>query len=284
MRMTALKHEPWEFASLDELLDLAAAMEQEAIDGYAALSERMSALGHPDLAVVFDALVREETGHLGKVREWRAASGSRSPTRQAAAPKELFDDEGAAFVAPELMTAYRTFSMAVRNEERAFMFWTYVSANAQSKEIRQAAERMAHEELGHVATLRRERRKAFHMERDKGSDTDTDLPGLEERLSHLLDALTQEANGTGAAETLRGHAQTALGRMNAIRDRFFDRKVMRRMRSDLAAGKALPLCEHLLDCYLDLGDTSTTERDADRARRFAAQMIACIRTVRGVDR
>ena len=59
--------EPWELSSLAELLALAARMEQEAIDGYEDLSRRMEALERPELARVFDALVAEEKGHLGKV-------------------------------------------------------------------------------------------------------------------------------------------------------------------------------------------------------------------------
>lgn len=278
--MSVLTHEPWKFASLDELLALAAAMEQEAIDGYVALSERMTELGHAELAGVFHSLVLEETGHLGKVREWREASdlGISLPVD---VPRDLFDDEGAGIVAPELMTAYRAFSMAVRNEERAFMFWTYVSANAQSDEIRQAAERMAREELGHVATLRRERRAAFHLERDRGSDAETDLVSLEGWLSYLLEAMAGESSGV-VADTLRGHSQTAHIRMESIREQPFSRSVTRKISAQAATGKALPLCEHLLDCYLDLGDQSKTEHDADRARSFAAQLIACIRTVRSV--
>ena len=58
--------------------------------------------------------------------------------------------------------------MAVRNEERAFAFWSYVAAHAEVAEVRQAAETMAHEELGHVSILRRERRNAFHAERRSG--------------------------------------------------------------------------------------------------------------------
>jgi len=283
--MSALKDEPWEFASLDEVLALAAAMEQQAIDGYVALSKRMAELGHPALTAVFDALVREETGHLGKVREWRGTSAPAMPAMPAMAveaPRNLFDDEGAAMVAPELLTAYRAFSMAVRNEERAFMFWTYVSANAQSDEIRQAAERMAREELGHVATLRRERRKAFHLERSQGLDVATDLVALERRLGDRLETMAAEAGGN-VAEALRDHARSARMRSQSIETLAFGEAVTRKINVEAASGKALLLCEHLLDCYLDLGDRVKTEDDAGRARNFAAQIIACIRTVRAAD-
>ena len=32
---------------------------------------------------------------------------------------------------PRVLTAYRSLAMAVRNEERAFAFWTYVAAHAE---------------------------------------------------------------------------------------------------------------------------------------------------------
>lgn len=279
--MSALKHEPWELASLDELLTLASAMEQEAIDGYVALGKRMAELGHPALADVFDALVMEEKGHLGKVREWRAASVSGATPIRIDAPPELFDDEDAGMIAPELLTAYRAFSIAVRNEERAFSFWTYVSANAHSDEIKLAAERMAREELGHVATLRRERRKAFHLERDRSEDAETDLASLEERLADTLDAVAGGSDGN-LAGSLADHSNAARSRMGSIREHAFVQKVTRKTSVQTATGSALLLCEHLLDCYLDLGDISRTEPDADRARRFAAQLIACIQTLRGL--
>lgn len=67
------------------------------------------------------------------------------------------------------------------------MFWTYAAAHAPSEEIRQAAERLAREELGHVATLRRERRRAFHeMRHAEAGSVREDLPTLEGRLSELL--------------------------------------------------------------------------------------------------
>lgn len=278
--MPASKDELWAFASLDELLALAGAMERQAIDGYVALRERMTQLGHRELADVFEALIREETGHLDKVREWRGDAKAKATAVEVRAPQDMFDDEGAGVIAPELLTAYRAFSMAVRNEERAFMFWTYVSANAHADEIKQAAERMAREELGHVATLRRERRKAFHLERDRGSDIETDLVDLEARLARQLETMSGAATGDVAAD-LAGHARAARARLESIAARSFGQRVTRKISQQGNSGKALPLCEHLLDCYLDLGDQSKTELDAGRARTFAAELIACIRTVRG---
>lgn len=281
-KMSAVNSEPWKFASLDELLAIARAMEQEAIDGYVALSRRMALLGRLDLAQVFDSLVLEEKGHLRQVQEWREASGHPQSKLEVDAPENLYDDEGAGLVAPELMSAYRAFSMAVRNEERAFMFWTYVSANAGSNEVRQAAERMAREELGHVAELRRERRKAFHVEKRTQDDVKTDLVSLEETLSGQLETMAKEKAPGTLSDELRGHADEARARMASIIQGPFEFRSTRRINFPAAADRALPLSEFLLDRYLDIADHATSEHDADRARRFAAQLIPCLRTVRSV--
>src|SRR5690606_12726414 len=133
-----------------------------------------------------------------KVDDWQQATGQPRATI-VHPPEAVFDDEGAGLVAPDMLSAYRAFSMAVRNEERAFVFWTYVAAHAKSDEIRSAAERMAREELGHVAKLRAERRRAFHLESRRVSDAArTDLRALEARLAGLIQVL---ADGAGVEDT-----------------------------------------------------------------------------------
>jgi rubrerythrin len=281
--MSAVNSEPWEFASLDELLAIARAMEQQAIDGYAALSKRMTSLGRLDLAQVFDSLVLEETGHLRQVQEWREASGCLQTVVEIPAPDKLYDDEGAGLVAPEMLSAYRAFSTAVRNEERAFTFWTYVSANAKSDEIKQVSERMAREELGHVAKLRRERRRAFHIQKARSQDdVATDLSSLEATLARQLDVMATENSATAVTDELRMHADEARGRMASIVQGPFEIGQARGMMLPAAADTASPLSEFLLDRYLEIADHSASERDAERARGFATQLIACLRTIRGV--
>ena len=80
--MSLLKAEPAEIRSMDQLLAIASAMEQEAIAGYAKLAERMRQEGREELAEVFDRLVAEETEHFNNVVHWTmfsAAARSRSP-------------------------------------------------------------------------------------------------------------------------------------------------------------------------------------------------------------
>jgi hypothetical protein len=139
---------------------------------------------------------------------------------------------------------------------------------------------MAREELGHVGTLRRERRKAFHLERSQDTGIATDLVALEGLLAEKLD-LISEAVADIAGE-IKSHAEAALARSNSISERPFGHELKRRI-SARNFEKASPICEHLLDCYLDLGDVSNTEDDADRARRFASQMISTLHATRDAE-
>lgn len=277
--MAETERDPWEVASMNELLALARSMEQEAIDGYVALAGRMREMGQPDLAGVFEALVTEEEGHLSKVNEWQTAIDQpKSPTEH---PTEvLFDDEGAGIIAPELLSAYRAFSIAVRNEERAFVFWTYVAAHANSAEIGKAAERMAHEELGHVTRLRSERRRAFHRERRTSTKiAKTDLILLETRLADHLKTLVAAADPVNSG-TLQALAKQARTRAEKLSQNPFSSTPLLEALPDTAVEQVLPLCELLTDCYIDLGQTAPDEFQRDRAQQSAAEMIHCLRAVR----
>ncbi|MQU92857.1 ferritin-like domain-containing protein [Sinorhizobium meliloti] len=277
--MPTTESDPWEVASMNELLALARSMEQESIDGYVALSARMRNMDRPDLAVVFEKLIVEEEGHLAKVDDWQEASGQ---PREAMIhpPEDVFDDEGASMIAPDMLSAYRAFSMAVRNEERAFAFWTYVAAHAKSDAIRNAAERMAREELGHVAKLRSERRRAFHRERRRTTDAaSTNLRALETRLSEQFRHLAKVA-GKQKNSKLQTLAEQARLRAESLAGTPFASAPLLEAVPDAATEQILSLCELLTDCYLDLGETATDELERDRAQSFAAELIDSLRTLR----
>src|SRR5690606_37559864 len=120
--------------------------------------------------------------------QWSQTLSGRPPDTAAWEAPATFDDEGAALVAPELLSAYRAFSMAVRNEERAFLFWTYVASQAPSDDLRRAAEQMAREELNHVSILWRVRRRAVHSQRRRppSGRPNWTAAALEERLAEQL--------------------------------------------------------------------------------------------------
>lgn len=283
--MSLLKSEPFAAVrSMDELLAIAYAMEQEAIDGYSKLAEHMRRENRPDMVAVFERLVNEESQHLGQVVRWSEEIHGKKPdlANLRWEQTDTFDDEGAGAVAPELLSAYRAFSIAVRNEERAFLFWTYVAAQTDQDELREAAERMAREELGHLATLRRERRLAFHAARGTTAKVHAaDVVDLEEQLIRLIENAAASAPEPAASD-LRSVAQEARERVSELaRQPFGPSMLLRNGISAEIAERPAALCELLLDCYLDFGESLPKEEDRTRAQQFASGAIRCRSIIRG---
>lgn len=278
--MPRLKSEPSSpIRSMEDLLAVAMAMEKDSADRYADLAGRMRTVGRPELADVFEHLVAEETGHMDMVAGWSKQIGLRPEVLHAGpAPEGVFDDEGIGLVSPELVDAYRSLAIAVRNEERAFAFWSYVAAQNASREIRQAAERMAREELEHAKTLRRARRKAFFAGRYAGSTVREphDLAELEFEVCRKLE---QRADKQGASD-YRALALEA-------------RKLSHDLASDPLQDPApvgLPpprsldaLCEWLVDYYIEAGDTLPSQAARERAQAFATAAVRRLATVRHLE-
>jgi rubrerythrin len=273
--MSLLRNEPaGSVESIEELMALAAAMEAEAATRYAEIAEGMRREGDPALADVFDRLSADESHHLESVHDWSRRTNGKEvdPAMMRWDASETFDDEGAATAHPRLLSIYRALSMAVRNEERAFAFWSYVAAHAKTDDVRQAAETMAHEELGHVSTLRRERRRAFHADRKHADAHDTkgaDLASLERHLADLLESLAhkspERARLTAFVEGARRNAQE------------LDRASV--PLKGVGAGEKLPgdpvvLAELLAERYLEIGDVADDEATLDRMQALAGDAIS----------
>ena len=213
LRTSLLMSEPaGTLESLDELFALANAMEEEAANRYAGLAEDMRRQNKGALAKVFAQLAAAEREHVDSVTRWSQSRRGKAPDPALVrweAP-ETFDAETAREIGTSrLTTPYRALAMAVRNEERAFAFWSYVAAYSKDSEIKQAAEAMAREELGHVSTLRKERRRAYHKEHEETErrghgDTglmQIDARALELRLAAQLADLERGLGGAAAART-----------------------------------------------------------------------------------
>jgi rubrerythrin len=150
--------------TIRQMLSIADAMERGAAKRYETLAECMRRVGHDDLARVFDALALEERHHVESVERLAEASqtaGSGADFVGFALP-ETFEIEDAGSAAQ--LTPYKALSIAVRCEEEAFTFWTYVASETTDADVRVQAEAMARQELVHAAKLRHERRRAYHAD------------------------------------------------------------------------------------------------------------------------
>lgn len=184
--MPLLHHEPESAVeSLDDLLSIALAMEEEAVRRYRQLAALMDRRGETETADAFRALTTEEEGHIAAVGRWTADLGLarrdarpfvwRLPPDIAASWNDLTDRTR--------LTPYQALSLAVLNEQRAFAFYSYIAAHSADEAVRRHAESLAKEELGHAALLRRRRRAAFHRQdpaaaKPARADTPADLAAL----------------------------------------------------------------------------------------------------------
>ncbi|CCE02904.1 ferritin family protein [Bradyrhizobium sp. STM 3809] len=284
-RTLLLKSEPaGTLQSLDEMFALANAMEQEAAARYEELATEMARQDRGDLAKVFSDLAAAEREHVDSVATWSHARTGRAPDASLVRwqPPETFDPDAVAEIeSSHLMTPYRALSMAVRNEERAFAFWSYLAAYADNAEVRTASEAMAREELGHVATLRKERRRAYHREHDAKRASSAVTSGesvtagrLEHRLAELLGAMAARRRGA-QADRLRALAQDAATMATDAAD-------MIHLPGALAQADAAVIAEALADAYLDHAERATEPAQLDRLQRLAAQAIARLAWLRSL--
>ncbi len=274
--MALLKNEPVApVASLEELFAIAHLMETEAAERYGELAERMRAQDNPRLAEVFERLAEEERGHGDAVMAL-SVRHTGSPPQQSAMrwePPETIDMAGIDLTDARLLTAYRALSVAVRNEERAFAFWSYVAAQAETASIQEAAERMAHSELEHVALLRRERRRAFHVERRRqpaGTIPETD--DLERRLADACEGAARDAS-VRIREQLHAVAADARRLAGEVANAGLPRSPNGTPAPAEIYASLLPLAELLVDRYLEAADLAKDEDTVAKAQGFAEVAI-----------
>lgn len=272
LRTSLLSAEPaGVLKSLDELFALAHAMEQEAANRYDALAEDMRGQGKADLADVFTRLAAAEREHVDSVTRWSQSRCGKGPDPALVrweAPEPLDPESAAEVKTSRLMTPYRALAMAVRNEERAFAFWSYLAAYSHDAEVKKASEAMAREELGHVATLRKERRRAYHRQHERDSAEASAAPQppidarkLELRLVAQLAEIEQRLTGRAAVRTREIRQQA--GKMAAAAAGFGS------FPASMERKDPLEIAEALVDGYLD-----GAERASDPIRLESLQQLA----------
>lgn len=177
------------------LVQVARAIEDEAVRRYALLAEQMDSRGEPAVAAAFRVMLEEERSHVAAVDQWAASLGeseseSESTQYQWRLPADL-SSSWEEVAGSALLTPYRAFALAVENEERAFSFYAYLAAHAEGSQVRAEAEKLGAEELRHAALLRRWRRRAYHRERRSLRPRPVRIESVEE----LRDFLAQREAG-----------------------------------------------------------------------------------------
>src|SRR4051794_18768248 len=163
---------PGPVQSLAELYAIAFDFAQKAIDRYGALAARGDGCFVP-LRRVFEALVTRERDRAENLSaDCLPVCGKRPDASDLRwTPVDLVPAAELSELANSgLSTAYTAWALAVRQRQRAFVFWTYVVALAEDAAVRQSAEGLARESLDDSNWLRRERRLAWRTERTIAAD------------------------------------------------------------------------------------------------------------------
>ena len=261
--------------SVEELLSVAEAMERESANRYRSLAARLRKQGDAAVAAEFDTLAELEDRHVGAVSERARSALGHSAGRMPAGwrlPPTFGEEEAQG----ALLNPYQALAFAVRNEERAFAFYTYVAAAADNQAVRALAEDLARDELEHASRLRRLRRRAFHQDRP----VSTEIPGSLEGLRALV---RQWERGAATAHSgLADRLELAGQRHEA--------DIFRRLAKEEAAAAAdapvaeaqslanvlegLRLLEANFDRLASIGERAKDERVVAEAQRLAERMVA----------
>ena len=263
---------PARVGSVDEFLAVAQALEREAAARYRALSARMARQGDSEMAARFDFLAGIEDRHANHVEDrGRALLGhAPDPARVRWELPTGYDEEEASGAA---LGAYRALAFAVRNEERAFAFYTYVAAEAERSDVRALAEELARDELEHAALLRHHRRRAFHAHRPAAAERPESVEALrllakrwdaEAAAAHtaLANALDEAGESADAAIFRRLAEQEGGAVVGAT--------AMPKLRN---AADGLRLLEENFDRYAMIGERSDDEQIVAEAQRLASEMV-----------
>ena len=181
--------QPTDIKTPNDLMSVALQAEREAVQQYAELARLMQEAGNPATAALFERMASEERKHEQLLQQWLQQEGIQANEHvdsvrwQDPNVSTTYDEEACS---PDQSTPYRALAFAVHNEENAFRFYTRVAAETCNPKVREYAEILAHEELGHAALLRAERRRAYHAERDHGVAEPTLDPALVANEADLL--------------------------------------------------------------------------------------------------
>lgn len=134
----------------EEILNRAIGKEEEAYSNYHAMAKRAS---NPGTQTMFNELAEEEARHKAILTNWKSGKFpgcSISSLADLGGIGEGRDTKFARDLNPE-----EAVRLAIREEERAFAFYSSLAKGLEEEESRCLAERLAAEERGHRTKLER---------------------------------------------------------------------------------------------------------------------------------
>jgi len=269
---------------------MAQAMESEAARRYRELAARMRLRAEEKLAALFEFLASIEDKHAAQVgsrAKDELGSARATPSVSWEVPENFDEEEGSS----HLLTPYRALAVAVRNEERAFAFYSYVAAAMLDERSRTIAEELAKDELAHAWLLRRERRKAYRAE--AGRHPAIALPSSIEELwaiaaetewaaacyhGELIDVLAVKGARVAAFAEAAADERECAAEAAARLGRDLDRRA--------AAGEptvagGIRLLEAAFERYADFAERTTDEEVLRESQRLAGRAVRRLTLVRG---
>lgn len=272
---------PGPVQNLAELYAIAFDFAQKAIQRYGALAVRGDD-GFAPLRRVFEALVARERDRAEDLSTaCRAACGKRPDASDLRwAPLDLVPAAELSELGNSgLSTAYTAWALAVRQRQRAFVFWTYVAALAEDAAVRQTAEGLAREALDDGNLLRRERRLAWRTERRAAADAaakagTTEQPESAALLESLLlrDMMTW-AQGLDPAQRRQLLTLGAAPLPEPLPPADGNRTDEGVADIEQIKRRALRRAEQLSNIYLDDADRAADQSSMELAQKLAAHSI-----------
>ncbi len=282
--MPLLDQEPaGDVKTLEDLLGIAKAMERDAVRRYTLLAGLMERRGEHDTAATFRRLVAEEEGHVDAVDGWARTLGLQASDEvefEKRLPPEIANSWRALSERTRL-TPHQALSLAVLNEQRAFAFYSYIAALSTDEAIRRHAEELAHEELGHAALLRRDRREAYHRERRnvKVQPARAGTPAeMEQLATALFSAAAAEHTALAAALRVFGDAPgaTLVARIAEEESSFAEPRPGKPARHPGASDclrAAFRVSERLAEAFGDVAEHTADEEVLIRAQHLQELVI-----------
>jgi rubrerythrin len=287
--MPKLKTMPPLLGSADELMAMSHALEKEAASRYRDLAARMRLRQEQKLAGLFEFLASIEEKHAAHVaaRALEAMGKPVDPARISWEMPENFDEEEGS---SRVLTPYRALAIAVRNEERAFAFYSYVAAEAREELMRKLAEELAKDELEHAFLLRRERRKAYR-EKDRpeasqlpasaeelyalGAETEWQAAAYHRALDEILSIRDEETSNFGVVASDEASCARDLASRIGLQLKESSRP------DDPEIEQGMRLLEEVFDRYADIAERSKDEKVVQAAQMLAERAVRRLSLVHG---